>query len=40
MNMGALEFGAEMFRIESSSWVIFALMSMKYPSLPFLITFG
>jgi hypothetical protein len=29
-----------MFRIESSSWVIFALMSMKYPSLPFLITFG
>jgi hypothetical protein len=29
-----------MFRIESSSWKILPLMSMKYPSLSFLITIG
>ena len=29
-----------MFRIESSSWRILPLMSMKSPSLSFLITLG
>ena len=29
-----------MFRIESSSWKILPLMSMKCPSLSFLITLG
>jgi len=35
MNMGALAFGAPIFRIESSSWWIFPLMNMKCPSLSF-----
>ena len=40
MNVGALAFVAQMFRIESFPWQIFHLMSMKCPSLSFLKTFG
>jgi hypothetical protein len=40
MNVAALAFGAEIFRIESSSWKILPLMSMNCHSLPFLITLG
>ena len=39
MNLGALAFGAQMFRIESSSWQIFPLMSMKGPSLSYLFIY-
>ena len=39
MNVDALAFGAQIFRIESSSWRILPL-SMKCPSLSFLITLG
>ena len=35
MNVGALAFGAYMFRIESSSWQMFPLTNMKCPSLSF-----
>ena len=38
MNVAALVFGAQIFRIESSSWKILHLMSMKCPSLSFLMT--
>ena len=38
MNVAALVFGAQIFRIESSSWKILPLMSMKCPALSFLIT--
>ena len=40
MNVAALVFGAQIFRIESSSWRILPLMSMKCPSLSFLMTLG
>ena len=40
VNVNALVFGAEMLRIETSSWWIFPLMNMKYPSPSCLITFG
>ena len=40
MNVAALAFGAQIFRIESSSWRLLPLMSMKCPSLSFLITLG
>jgi hypothetical protein len=40
MNVDALAFGAYVFRIESSSWKILPLMSMKCPSLSFLIIMG
>ena len=40
MNVAALAFGAWIFRIESTSWKILPLMSMKCPSLSFLITLG
>jgi hypothetical protein len=40
MNVAAHEFGALISRIESSSWKILTLMSMKCPSLSFLITLG
>jgi hypothetical protein len=40
MNLGALAFGASMFRIEIFSWWIFSLMYMKCPSSSHLITFG
>jgi hypothetical protein len=40
MNVAALAFGAYIFKIESSSWKILLLMSMKCPSLSFLITLG
>jgi hypothetical protein len=40
MTVDALAFGAIIFRIEGSSWKILPLMSMKGPSLPFLITLG
>ena len=33
-------FGTQIFRIESSSWQILPLMSIKCPSLSFLITLG
>jgi hypothetical protein len=39
MNLGALAFGAKVFRIEIFSW-IFPLMNMNYPSLSRLIMFG
>ena len=38
MNVAALAFRAWIFRIESSSWRILPLMSMKCPSLSFLMT--
>jgi hypothetical protein len=37
---GALAFGAQIFRIESPSWKILPLMSMKCPSLSFFNNFG
>jgi hypothetical protein len=40
MNADALVFGGLIFIIESSSWKILPLMSMKYPSLSFLINLG
>jgi hypothetical protein len=40
MNVGVLALGAWLFRIESSSWWILPLMSMKWLYLPFLITLG
>ena len=40
MNVAALAFGAWIFRIEISSWKILPLMSMKCPSLSFLIILG
>ena len=40
MNVAALAFGAQIFKIESSSWKILSLMSMKCPFLSFLITLG
>jgi hypothetical protein len=40
MNFGALAFGVYMFKIETSSWWISPLMTMKCPSLSDLITFG
>jgi hypothetical protein len=40
MNVDALAPGAYIFRIESSSWKILPLMSMKCSSLSFLITLG
>ena len=40
MNVAALVFGAYIFRIDSSSWRILPLMSMKCPSLSVLITLG
>ena len=40
MNVAALVFGTKLFRIETSSWKILPLMSMKCPSLSFLITLG
>jgi hypothetical protein len=40
MNGTALVFGAYIFRIETSSWRILPLMSVKCPSLSFLITLG
>ena len=40
MSMGAFVFGAYMLRIESFSWQISPVMSKKFPSLSFLITFG
>ena len=40
MNMGAFVFGAYMLRIENSSSQIYPVMSKKFPSLSFLITFG
>jgi hypothetical protein len=39
-NVGAFAFGPLMSRIETSSWWIFPLMSMKCPSPSLLITFG
>ena len=38
MNVAALAFGAQILRIESSSWMIFPLMSLKCHALSFLIT--
>ena len=38
MNVDALSFGAKIFRTESSSWENLPLMTMKCPSLSFLIT--
>jgi hypothetical protein len=38
MNMASFVFGAQILGIESSSWKILPLMSMKFPSLSFLIT--
>ena len=40
MNVAALVFGAWIFRIESSSWRILLLLSMKCHSLSFLISLG
>ena len=40
MNVAALAFGASIFRIENSSWMIWPLMCMKWPSVSFLITLG
>jgi hypothetical protein len=40
MNVAALVFGAQIFRIESSSWKILPLMIMKCPSFSFLMTLG
>ena len=40
MNVAALAFGAQIFRIESSSWQILPLMSMKCPLFSFSITLG
>ena len=40
MNVAVLAFGTLIFRIESSSWKILTLMSMKCPSLSVLITLG
>jgi hypothetical protein len=40
MNVAALAFGAQIFRITSSSWKILPLMRMKCHSLSFLITLG
>jgi hypothetical protein len=40
MNVGALAFGAKLFRIETFSWWILSLMYMKYPSSSCLVTFG
>jgi hypothetical protein len=40
MNATALAFGAYIFRIESSSWKILTLMSIKCPSLSFFDNFG
>ena len=37
-NVDILAFGALTFRIECSSWLIFPLRSMKYPSSSFMIT--
>ena len=39
-NVVALAYGAQIFRIESSSWQIVPQMSMQCPSLSFLITLG
>ena len=39
-NVSALEFGAKMFRIKSSSWWVFPLMNMECLSPSFLIIFG
>ena len=39
MDVGALAFGAQMFRIESLFWQIFLLTSMKCPSLSFFDNF-
>ena len=40
MNVDALAFGAQMVKIESSSWYILILMRKMCPSLSFLITLG
>ena len=40
MNVATLAFGAYIFRIGSFSWTILPLMSMKCPSLSFLIILG
>jgi hypothetical protein len=40
MNVVDLTFGAQMFRIDMSSWWIFNLVSMKCPSPSLLINFG
>jgi hypothetical protein len=40
MNVAALVFGAGIFRIESSSWMILPLMSIKCPFLSCLMTLG
>jgi hypothetical protein len=40
MNVGSLAFGDWVVRIETFSWYIFPLMSIKYPSWSCLITFG
>ena len=38
MNVAALVFGAQIFRIECSSWKILTLIGIKGPSLSLLIT--
>ena len=40
MNVAALVFGSWIFRIESFSWKILPMMSMKCPFLSFLMTLG
>jgi len=39
MNVGALVFEAQLFRIEMPYWRIFHLMSIQYPSPSLLISF-